>query len=278
MTSKQLIVLTTGILIGAAVVFLAVYALASADAALQVQRGLFVATLLLQLVALGLAFWVRGRFEPGETNRILWTLVLAFLAVRVLAESRLLTLYFDWIPVFIDGSPTLRRVYVDVLRFLYTLSDLFLIAALVVAIRLYRAVGLAFSILPRDLIYIGVVALAAGIVFVVRENMVFTFTATPASVQSYRVIAAALATVVVCLCLIIRRFVLQTGGGVLARVWTAIILAGVARALSFVTIALVSAHATIIAEFVEQAFLWVFASAWLVALSRQRELLSLRIE
>jgi hypothetical protein len=62
----------------------------------------------------------------------------------------------------------------------------------------------------------------------------------------------------------------------LARVWNAVVLAGIARTASFLALALLLGRWPVLGDLVEQLLLWTFAGAWLVALVRQRSLLAPR--
>jgi len=245
-------------------------------AGLLVARGLFLATLGVELAALGLAFAVRARFQPSEPNRRIWTLFAVFLVVRLLAQLRLASLYFDLVPGFVTGSPALFLFYTAGLRYLYTLSDLAFAAALGVAIHAWRATGLPFRVLGRDFALMALVGGLAVATWALAGNLTFLSeefrNVAARQMQIFRLVAVSLGTLVACLCLAVRRFAVQMGGGALAGVWSAVVVAGIAHAASFLALGALSQRWQTGAEFFEQLCLFVFAASFLLAILRQREL------
>jgi hypothetical protein len=235
-----------------------------------VQRVLFVGTLAIELLALLGAAQCRARFERGDPGRTTWTLFTAFLAVRVIAELRLFTLYFELVPG-LQGTAW-GTFYVVVLRYLYTVSDLCVVVGLVGMIRALRGLGLSFSLRPSDLVAMVLVAALPVVAFVLRERLTRTAAlAADEAILAYRMIAVSLTAIVAMLCIAILRYARQMQGGALARIWGAIVVAGLARTASFVALAIVGGTWGNIAE---QVLLVVFALAWLRAGQEQRRLLA----
>ncbi|MBK8265055.1 MAG: hypothetical protein IPK80_27455 [Nannocystis sp.] len=221
-------------------------------------------TVVVELLALGVAARVRQRFEPGEPSRITWDLIVGFLAVRTLAQLRLLSFYFDFVPGFVESSPSLTHIYTVWLRYLYTIADLLMIGGLSSTIRSYRALGLHFELRGRDWALIAVVAAMPLSVIASRDQLWSDphLAAPEISLTIYRMVAAVVSAAIAALSLAVLRFVQQMGGGQLALVWGAIGAAGLARALSFVALALLSGISPAAGDLAEQSMLWLFASAW----------------
>ena len=237
-----------------------------------VHRAWLVATVLVEVACLLLTLQVRGGFDPEDPGRRTWNLILGFFTLRLLAELRLVTLYFDWIPGFITESAELSNFYSVTLRYLYTTADVVLIVALLGLLRSYRGLGLQFRIRPPDWIVVAVLALMPGLVFVMRDNLGGFLTTDDPALVAYRMVAVIVGVVVAIMSLGVLRYVTQMGGGALARIWGAIGIAGVARATSFVLLALLSGQSDVLGDLAEQGLLWVFASCWLAAILWQREL------
>ena len=92
-------------------------------------------------------------------------------------------------------------------------------------------------------------------------------------VVTYRLIAVFVGALIASLCVVIRRYAIQMGGGMVARLWNTVVAAGIARALSFLVLALMLKWWKAGAQFSEQYFLWIFAGCWLLAALFQREVL-----
>jgi hypothetical protein len=243
------------------------------DPLVAAQRVLFVLTLLVQIVALRRAWTCRSRFEPTDAARTTWSFITLFLAVRVLAELRLSTLYFDLVPEVIQASELARTIYVVVLRYLYTASDILLVIALVGVVRAYRSLGLHFRTERSDHALMMLVMAFPLVVWLLRHRMTNFLGGQDPTIVVYRLVAVTVTTVVVILCIVIWRYVRQMGGGVLARVWRAVVVAGLARAGSFVTLAIVSTWSLAWANLAEQVLLLAFAIAWIAAAGRQHAIL-----
>jgi hypothetical protein len=244
-----------------------------ADPRVAGQRVVFVVTLLLELVALVGAWRCRRGFELGDPGRRLWSLVSGFLLVRILAELRLTTLYFDLVPESVASSEAASYVYVVVLRYLYTTSDVILVVALLSMIRSYRSLGLHFRVQRRDWAIIAMVLVLPAVAWLLRHRLHAFLLGDDPTIVTYRLVAVTISALVAALCIVMLRYVLQMGGGALARVWSAVVVAGVARAVSFVVLAVVTVWSSVWASFGEQLLLLVFAAAWIVAARRQRAIL-----
>lgn len=236
-------------------------------------RAFFTATVVVQIIALWQANAVRLAFDPEDTVRKTWTLICVFLTLRCLAELRLTTLYFDLVPDLITSSETAFFVYKVVLRYLYTVSDLVAIAALLSAIRSYREAGLEFELRGTDYAIAGAVALVPVGSFVLRSNLDSFLTGEDPTIVTYRLVAVSVGAVIAGLSLALFRLVMQMGGGMLSKVWGSASLAGIARTLSFLALAAISGASVTVGEFVEQSLLWLFAGGWLMAALSQRALL-----
>jgi hypothetical protein len=210
----------------------------------------------------------RLTFAPGDPGRRTWGLIAAFLGVRALAELRYLPIFLGVVPAYHEDAAFSTYVYVVGLRYLFTLSDLLLIWGLVTAVRTYRSVGLEFHLETKDYVYVALVAamgLAAALVGAegVDEHL-----------ARYRVVGSTLAAVIGALTIVMGRYGQLLGGGALARVWNAVVLACTARVAAFFFAMMVSRVAAgPVADFVEQCLLWGFACWWLMAALHQRDLL-----
>lgn len=249
----------------------------AADFAVEITRACFVLTLPVEAAALVLVFGVRRRFGPGEPGRRVWTLFAGFAVLRMLAQLRLLTLYFGWVPQLVAGNQGLYVFYIAGLRFLYTASDLLFAAALVASIRNVKSTGLPFATEKRDYGWIGLICvLPAGALILHQYMAVDTVIGTGAGLplMIFRLVAVVLGTVIACLCIVVRRYAVQMGGGAVAGVWNMLVLAGISHTASFVAFALLAALWPRGADVFEQWFLWIFACTWLLAVLRQRSLSS----
>ncbi len=233
---------------------------------------IFVVTLAIELLALVQAIRARSGFETRDDGRRTWTLIAAFMGIRILAQLRLATLHFDLVPGFIAHDPDAFFVYRVGLRYLYTLSDLVAVVALASAIRTYRAVGLGFVLRPLDYLIATAVALIPTASFALRANLGDSPVDTDLTIVTYRLVAVTVGAVIAGLSLILLRFASLMGGGIMARVWRAAAFAGLARTLSFLALALVAPSSVEDARFLEALLLWGFAGGWLVAASEQRGL------
>ena len=240
------------------------------------RQALFAATVAIEVVALWKAFSARKIFSPQDSGRLTWTLILAFLAVRLVAELRLVTLTFGMvvIPARLEDASQGMYFYVVVLRYIYTASDLLFVGALATAISGYKSTGLRFEILKRDYVYMGLLWALPVLTFVFRENLdLGGLVKTDNTIAAYRMVAVCVGGLIASLCMVVRRYAIQMGGGAVARVWNTVVIAGTARAASFLVLALISKWWEPGAKFVEQYLLWVFACCWLLAALYQQEIL-----
>lgn len=240
------------------------------------RQALFAATVAIEAVALWKAISARKIFSPQDSGYFTWTLILIFLAVRLVAELRLVTLTFGMvdIPARIEEASQGMYFYVVVLRYIYTASDLLFVGALATAILGYKSTGLRFDLLKRDHIYIGLLWVLPILTFVFRENLdLGGLLKTDNTIAAYRLVAVCAGAMIGTLCIVVRRYAIQMGGGAVARVWNTVVIAGTARAASFLVLALISKWWEPGAKFIEQYLLWVFACCWLIAVLYQQEIL-----
>ncbi|HLG13347.1 MAG TPA: hypothetical protein VJH03_02335 [Blastocatellia bacterium] len=273
MRSKSVIVpFLVSVLLAPAVFALAV-ALGDGKSGQPVTRIVFAGTVLIEIVALTQVLAARRLFHRGDHGYLTWSLVAAFLIVRLIAEFRLLTLTFVVTPPKpIESASSGMFFYVVVLRYLYTVSDLLFVSAMVTTARAYKSTGLKFNLLQRDYLYIALVWLMPVATYLLRDNLGLIGIAGPDKyVSTYRLVAVCVGALIVSLCLVVRRYAVQMGGGAVARVWGTVVAAGTIRAASFLTLALLSKAWPVWAPFIEQYLLWIFAGCWLMAALYQRE-------
>jgi hypothetical protein len=236
-----------------------------------VTKLLFAATVVLELIALTQVVVARRLFSSADPGRLTWTLIMAFLVVRLVAEARLTTMNFHLVPRYEEGASGPLFFYVIVLRYLYTASDLLFIAALVTTIRAYKGTGLTFNLLTRDYVYMAILWTMPVLTFIFRDNLIYSAVGADGYIATYRLVAVSVGALIASLCLVVRRYVLQMGGGAVARVWSTVVAAGIARAASFLALALITSWWREGAGFTEQYLLWVFAGCWLIAAVYQQE-------
>lgn len=237
-----------------------------------VTTSLFAATVLVELIALTRILRVRKAFSSADPGYLTWTLILAFMIIRLLAEARLLTLTYNMVPEYKEGNSASLYFYVIVLRYIYTVSDLLFVGALITTIRSYKSTGLPFKILPMDYVYIVALCTLPVITYLFRENLIqAAIVNADGYIAAYRLVAVSVGAVIASLCIIIRRYAIQMGGGAVARVWNTVVIAGVARDGSFLALALISSWSKSGATFVEQYLLWIFACCWMLAALYQSE-------
>jgi hypothetical protein len=248
------------------VVFVVTFNLKGAQAGGAVTMTLFAATVLVELFALAQFVRVRRRFAAGDAGHLTWTLLVTFMMVRLLGEGRLLTLTYGVVPEYNVGSSTGLFVYVAVLRYLYTLSDVLFIAALLTTIRSYKSTGLPFRVLPVDYLYMMAVWTLPVVTYILRDNLLQTTLGTADGyVRTFRLVAVTVGAAIVSVCIVVRRYAAQMGGGAVARVWNMVVISGVARDGSFLALALLAGWSKPTASFVEQYLLWTFSCCWLIA-------------
>jgi hypothetical protein len=237
-----------------------------------VTTSLFAATVLVEIIALARILRVRKAFSASDPGYLTWTLIMVFVIIRLVAEARLLTLTYNMVPEYKEGGSASLYFYVIVLRYLYTLSDLLFVGALITTIRSYKSTGLPFKILPIDYIYILALCSLPVITYLFRENLIRTAIANADGyIATYRLVAVSVGAVIASLCIIVRRYAVQMGGGAVAKVWNTVVIAGVARDGSFLALALISSWSKPGATFVEQYLLWIFACCWMLAARYQSE-------
>ncbi len=244
--------------------------------ALEVNNYLFAATVLVQIVVLSQAFAARNVFSRVDPGHLTWTLIVAFLIVRLLVEGRLATLTFKIVnppPDLLHASP-LMFFYVVALRYVYTISDLLFVAALITTIRTYKSTGLKFELLGRDYVYMAILWAIPVVTFIFRSNLGLAgIIAADQYIATYRLVAVFVGALIASLCVAVRRYALQMKGGSIARVWNTVVVAGTVRAASFLALATLSKVWAPGARMMEQYLLWVFAGCWLLAAIYQREVL-----
>ena len=250
-------------------IFLAVLLGRPAGVAPVVFHTAFGATVAVEIAALAYAVRLWRGFVPDEPNRRLWALFAGCLALRCLAELRLWSLHLG----LVHPTGVAYAVYVVGLRYVFTASDVLFGAGLVVALRTYRATGLPFRLRARDFVLMAaMLALpAAGILVSPKLNAWFLPEAGN-QVRTFRFVQICVNTAVAALCIAVRRFAADLGGGVLARMWTYVWIAGVAHAASFLVFAGLSLWWPPGADLFEQYLLWVYGACWLLATLRQRVL------
>jgi hypothetical protein len=237
--------------------------------------SMIAATVLVEVFALSRILRVRKGFSPSDPGYLTWTLILAFMIIRLVAEARLLTMTYNIVPEYQAGGSAALYFYVVVLRYLYTISDVLFVGALITTIRSYRSTGLPFKLLSVDYLYILALCTLPVITYLFRENLIQTAFASADGYKAfYRLLAVSVGAVIASLCIIVRRYALQMGGGAVARVWNTVVVAGVARDGSFLALALISNWSTPAATFVEQYLLWIFACCWVLAARYQSEVFS----
>jgi hypothetical protein len=248
------------------VIFAVTISLKGAAAGSPVTVTLFAATVLVELFALAQFVHVRRSFAAGDPGYLTWTLIVTFMTIRLVGEGRLLTLTYGLAPEYNYGASAGVFFYVVVLRYLYTLSDVLFIAALLTTIRSYKSTGLPFKVLPVDYLYMMAVWSLPVVTYLYRDNLLQTTMGTADGyVRTFRLVAVTVGAVIVSVCIVVRRYASQMGGGAVARVWNMVVIAGVARDGSFLALALVAGWSKPAGLFVEQYLLWAFSCYWLMA-------------
>ena len=247
-------------------IFAAAMSLKGAAAGTAVTLTLFAATVLVEVFALAQFVRARRAFAAGDPGYVTWTLIVVFMTVRLVAEARLLTLSYNLLPEYHEGASAALFFYIVVLRYLYTASDVLFVGALLTTIRSYKSTGLPFKLLPVDYFYIVALCTLPVVTFIFRGNLIRAAIANPDGyMMVYRLVAVSVGAVIASLCIVVRRYASQMGGGAVARVWNMVVIAGVARDGSFLALALVAGWSKPAATFVEQYLLWAFACCWLMA-------------
>src|SRR5262245_16574756 len=199
---------------------------------------LLAATFVIEVAALVQAFVTRRTFLRSDPLHLTWSLIVAFLVVRVIAEVRPLTLNFNLVesPPDLANAPPLTFFYVAVLRYLRTVADVLAIAAFATTVRAYRSIGLTPGLLRRDYVYMLLVwMIPVGTLFN-RRNLdvsVIAHSHPDKYVAAYQLLAVFVGAVIASICVVVRRYALQMGGGTVARVWNTAVIAGISRDASF---------------------------------------------
>ncbi|HMG34821.1 MAG TPA: hypothetical protein VKM94_12870 [Blastocatellia bacterium] len=237
--------------------------------------SVFAVMVLMEMVILWRATEARKLFSPTDAGHLTWSLIVGFLFVRLLGECRLLTLTFGLVDAkALESATAIRFFYVVALRYLYTLSDVFFIGALINTVRSYKGTGLKFELVSRDYVYIALVWIIPIVTYFNRANLgLASLTGADSYIPVYRLVAVFVGAIIATMCVAIRRYALQMGGGAVSRVWTSVVIAGIARDASFLALALLSSRWPSGAKFAEQWLLWTFAGCWLIAALRQQEVL-----
>lgn len=242
-----------------------VYVLAGHDRAGIVTLALLVATILVEILAVAESLRARGAFAPDDPSSHAWLLIAGFLSLRILAELRYVTILAGIVPGWSEDASPGVFFFVVVLRYLFTLGDLLLIAALVTMIRSYRAAGLEIRLRPLDVALMSLVS-AMALVTALRPAV-----GVDGYLLTYWKVAALMSAIIGVLCVILLRLVGFLGTGALAMVWRAVLIACTLRIASLLSTAILTRTAPVgVDEFVEQALLWIFAGWWLVAALGQR--------
>jgi hypothetical protein len=282
MKSKQIIVpFIVSLFVLPAIFALAMHLAADPKMGKLLTNYLFVLTVLVEVVALFQVMVTRKLFSRHDPGHLTWSLVAAFLAVRLLAELRLSTLTFKIVevPNPAESAPPGLFFYIFVLRYLYTLSDLIFIAALVATIRAYKSTGLNFRLLKQDYLYFPLVWAIPIATWLFRANLgINAAYSSDKYLPTYRLVAVFVGALIVSLSLVVRRYTSQMGGGAIARVWNTVAMAGLFRAASFLALALLSRRWPNLAVFTDQYLLWIFSCCWLLAALYQREVISGSVE
>jgi hypothetical protein len=251
---------------GAGLVFTA---LAYLGGLIDTRLGLFLATLVVECAAVVVAFAGRRRLAVGDPGRRAWTWIGVALALRLLAELRLATLYLDLVPGFILDTG-LWDIYFFGLRYLYTLSDLALLPALLAIRRDLQSTGLDFHLRPRDALVLVLLPPLPVTVHLLQSALATG--PVDAGIHTFRLVGATVGMVVSGVCVVLASPALQMGGGAWAWIWGAAAAAGIARGLAFAAAAVAPSLPDSL--ILEQALLWTFACGWLLATSLHLRLIS----
>ena len=240
---------------------LAATALGSVVAVPRLRLALFLATLVVEVAAVYMALAGRDRLARDDPGRRVWLWIGLGLGMRLVAELRLATLYLDIVPHFVTDNPWAWAVYFFGLRYLYTVADLALLAALLATRKALLSTGLDFHLRPRDALVLVLLPPLPVTVYLLQS--VFLSATTDPGLHTFRILSAAVGAVVSGVCVVLASPALQMGGGAWAWIWGAAAVAGIARALAFAAAAVAPTFPG--AVLVEQALLWTFACGWLLA-------------
>lgn len=222
---------------------------------------LFMATLAVEVAAVYMAFAGRAQLARDDPGRRVWMLIGLGLLLRLIAEMRLATLYLDIVPNFVTDDEWAWAVYFFGLRYLYTVADLALLAALLATRRALLSTGLDFHLRPRDALVLVLLPPLPVTVYLLQS--VFLTATTDPGLHTFRIISASVGALVSGVCVVLASPALQMGGGAWAWIWGAAAVAGIARALAFAAAAVSPTFSGVVV--LEQALLWTFACGWLLA-------------
>lgn len=237
-----------------------------------VRLALFVATLAVELAALATALASRRALPPDDPTRFAATAIAVGLALRVIAEARLLLIYVDAVPRFVQEGAVLWPLYFYGLRYFYAAADMALLVGCVLTLRGLRSTGLGFRLGPAS---VAALSLLAPLPLAIHGLQSGIAAAVDPNIFAFRLIGASVGALVAAVCVALASAALQMGGGAWPWIWGAAAAAGIARVLSFVAAA-AAAQALPGGVLIEQGLLWTFACAWLLATTLQRRLLARR--
>ncbi|WAS93409.1 hypothetical protein [Nannocystis punicea] len=228
-----------------------------------VRLALFIATVVVEVLALVTAVAGRRALPCDEPTRRASTAICVGLGLRVAAELRLGLMYLSAVPSVILKRPLLADAFFYGLRYLYIAADLALLLGVVRSLRGLRRSGLGIRPRPRDLLIFLLVVPVPLAVYALQAQV--DPAPADAGIITFRLLAASVGGVVGGYCVVLAGAALQLGG-TWAWIWGAAGVAGIARALSFVAAA---AAETVMPRagsiLLEQGLLWTFACAWLLA-------------
>jgi hypothetical protein len=235
-----------------------------------VRLALFVATLAVQLAALAIALASRRVLRPDDPTRFAASAIAVGLGLRTIAEVRLLLLYVGAVPGFVRGDAVLWPLFFYGLRYCYAAADVALLAGCVRTLGGLRSTGLGFHLGRQGIAALLLLAPLPLAVHALQSGQA----AVDPNIFMFRLIGASVGATVAVVCVALASAALQMGGGAWSWIWGAAAAAGIARVLAFVAAA--AAHVLPGGLVVEQALLWTFACAWLLATALQRRLLARR--
>lgn len=238
----------------------------------ETRLNLFLATLTVEVAGVVVAFLGRRRLAVGDPGRRAWTWTGVALLLRLIAELRLATLYLSVVPGFIFDNPLLWDIYLLGLRYLYALSDLALLPALLAIRRGLQSTGLDFHLRPRDAILLVLLPPLPVTVYLLQAALATG--PVDAGIHTFRLVGASVGMLVSGVCVVLASPALQMGGGAWAWIWGAAAAAGLARGLAFAAAAIAPSFPVMLV--LEQALLWTFACGWLLATALHLRLVTSR--
>lgn len=236
----------------------------------RVRLGLFLATLAVELLAFAAALAGRRVLAGDDPTRPAFSAIALGLGLRLVAELRLALIYLSAVPSVIQDSPVLTDIFFLGLRYLYIAADLALLVGFLRTLRGLRSTGLGFHPRPRDLLLLLLLVPLPLAVYAIQTALAPG--PVDGNIATFRLLAASVGALVSGVCVVLASAALQMGGGAWAWIWGAAALAGLARALAFVAAAAAAVLPSSGALVLEQALLWTFACAWLLATLLHRRL------